>query len=124
MLMLKSNVLCDSIIKMKGDEKKMNEKEITNKAHTLIYIRGEYKEAIKICNKVLNINPENADVWYNKGLALVSLEEFDEGIECYDKALEIDPENAVAWYKKGNLLDSLGKHKEAKECLNKAKALG
>jgi tetratricopeptide (TPR) repeat protein len=73
------------------------------------------------CNhKDLEINPENADEYNNKGLSLYYLGDNNEAIECYDKALEINPQNADAYYNKGLSLSTLKNYPEAIECYDKA----
>ena len=60
--------------------------------------------AIECYDKALEINPQNADAYYKKGLSLSTIEKYAEAIECYDKALEINPQNADAYYKKGSII--------------------
>ncbi|HYZ96412.1 MAG TPA: tetratricopeptide repeat protein, partial [Nitrososphaeraceae archaeon] len=73
------------------------------------------------CNhKDLEINPENADAYNNKGLSLYYSGNYNEAIECYDKALEINPENADAYNNKGISLYYGGNYNEAIECYDKA----
>jgi tetratricopeptide (TPR) repeat protein len=73
------------------------------------------------CNhKDLEINPENADEYNNKGLSLYYGGKYNEAIECYDKALEINPENADAYNNKGISLYYGGNYNEAIECYDKA----
>ena len=57
---------------------------------------GRYDEAIGCYDKALEIKPEYANAWNNKGIALGNLERSDEAIRCFDKALEIDPEHKFA----------------------------
>jgi tetratricopeptide (TPR) repeat protein len=72
-------------------------------------------------NKSLEINPQNADAYYNnKGLSLYYSGNHMEAIECYDKALEINPQNADAYNNKGLSLYYSGNHMEAIECYDKA----
>jgi tetratricopeptide (TPR) repeat protein len=70
-------------------------------------------EAIKAYDKAIEINPNDSDVWYNKGLALDSLNKSDEAIKAYDKAIEINPQYSLAWYNKGRALYKLNKFDEA-----------
>ncbi|MER5176728.1 MAG: tetratricopeptide repeat protein [Candidatus Nitrosocosmicus sp.] len=63
---------------------------------------------------------QNADAYYKKGLSLSIIEKYTEAIECYDKAIEINPQNADAYYKKGLSLHYLGHHNKAIECYDKA----
>ena len=57
-------------------------------------------EAIACYDRAIEINPQNADAHYNKGLSLASIEKFTEAIACYDKALEIESDNVSALNKK------------------------
>jgi tetratricopeptide (TPR) repeat protein len=68
-----------------------------------------YNDIIDNCNKALEIDPNNADAWNNKGWAMSLLRRYEEAIECLDKALEIDPNNADAWNNKGWILNELSK---------------
>lgn len=71
-------------------------------------------------DKTLDINPQNADAYNNKGLSLYYSGNHMEAIECYDKALEINPQNADAYYNKGLSLSSIGNNAKAIECYDKA----
>ncbi|MFA4935136.1 MAG: tetratricopeptide repeat protein [Candidatus Methanoperedens sp.] len=51
--------------------------------------QGKNEEAIKAYDKDIEINPENADAWYNKGFALYELGKYEEATKAYDKAKEI-----------------------------------
>lgn len=62
---------------------------------------GRYKEAVTCFDRVLAINPRNANTWFNKGVALATLGRREEAIACCDRVLEINPKNAKAWFKKG-----------------------
>ena len=68
----------------------------------------------------LEIDPQNADAYNNKGLSLYYSGNHLEAIECYDKALEINPEFACAHYNKGIILSVNGYNREAIECYDKA----
>ena len=61
----------------------------------------------------MEIDPNNANAWYNKGLALDNLGNRQEAIEYYDKAIGIDPKYVMAWNKIGRVLGNLGKNQEA-----------
>jgi tetratricopeptide (TPR) repeat protein len=86
----------------------------------MLFNLGKYKEgveyfnkAIECYNKIIEINPEDANAWNNKGLALYNLEKYKEAIECYDKAIEVNPEDAETWYLKDWALLRLGRHEKA-----------
>jgi tetratricopeptide (TPR) repeat protein len=61
----------------------------------------KYDEAIECFEKDIEIDPNLAYAWYNKGHILGRLERLDDAIECFSKSLKIDPINADAWNSKG-----------------------
>ncbi|MGH9981310.1 MAG: tetratricopeptide repeat protein, partial [Nitrososphaeraceae archaeon] len=72
-----------------------------------------YKKSIVCSDESINLNPNNIDSWYNKGLALSNLGEYHKAIKCYDKVIEIDPDYRPAWNSKGNVFKYLSKFQEA-----------
>jgi tetratricopeptide (TPR) repeat protein len=74
---------------------------------------GEYDDAIKSYDKVIEIEPRNVEAHYSKGHILGQLGKYDEAIRCFDKAIEIEPRNVDARIAKGLDLDKLHKHEEA-----------
>ena len=57
------------------------------------YSLGKYDDAIKAYDKAIEINPNDADVWYSKGLAVYDSGDYIKAIDCYNNALEIAPED-------------------------------
>ncbi|HEX2408000.1 MAG TPA: tetratricopeptide repeat protein, partial [Nitrososphaeraceae archaeon] len=64
---------------------------------------------IQCYDKALEIDPNNASTWNNKGLALSNLGKHDDAIQCFDKALEIDPNNDLFNENRNIVLEKLGK---------------
>jgi len=124
----KENEKFEKIIKLikdgKLDEALMsvdaNDVEILIKIGTLFGIDGVYDIAEKIFDRVIQLNPNLAKAWYNKGNTLVNLGKYAEAINCYDKAIKIDPNYAKAWSNKGNALVNLWKYAEAINCYDEA----
>ena len=83
-------------------------------------ILKKHDEAIKACDKAIEVNPQNSNAWNNKGFALDHLNKPDEAIKAYEKAIEVNPQNSNAWNNKGFALSSLGKYDEAIEAFDKA----
>jgi tetratricopeptide (TPR) repeat protein len=79
---------------------------------------GRYDEAIQAFDKAIEINPQDAVVWFFKGAALSELGKYDEANQAFDKAIEINPQDAEAWYYKGLVLDAQGKQDEAARAYN------
>ena len=54
---------------------------------------GKYEDAIKDFDKVLEIDPEYSNGYYNRGLSLNNLEKYEEAIKDFDIAIKLDPED-------------------------------
>jgi tetratricopeptide (TPR) repeat protein len=83
-----------------------------------------YDEALKACDDGLAINPRDAWIMKEKGVALVLLGRPLEGIKCFDRLIASFPHIGYGWYAKGLALCELGKREEGFECFKKAEALG
>ena len=66
----------------------------------------------KICraifDKAIELDPKDANAYYNRGLAKSELKQYKEAIADYDKAIELNPKDAAAYYNRG-----VGKKEEA-----------
>ena len=49
----------------------------------------EYEKILKACNHALQINPDDADAWLNKGIILKKIGKYSEGAECIEKAINL-----------------------------------
>ena len=74
---------------------------------------GQVDEAIRHCQKALEIQPNVAEAHNNLGNALRQKGQVDEAIHQYRKALEIRPDLAVAWCNLGSILLQRGQVDEA-----------
>jgi tetratricopeptide (TPR) repeat protein len=68
---------------------------------------GKYKQAVDIFTRLIDISPENADAYKNRGVAYMKLETFDLAIADFETAKQLFPELkglyinfGVAWYHK------------------------
>jgi protein O-GlcNAc transferase len=68
--------------------------------------------AEELIGKAIEINPNCAPAFSNRGNALQELKRFDEAISSFDKAIALKPDYADAFYNRGNALQEL-KHLEA-----------
>ena len=48
-------------------------------------------KALSLFDKALELDPEDAEAWYNKGASLPGLGRHEEAVRCLDKALELNP---------------------------------
>lgn len=81
---------------------------------------GRHQEAIRCCDKAIDLNPRSAAAWCNKGASLRKLGRYEEAIQCYDKAIELNNQYAKAWNNKGYSFHILGRYEEAIQCFDKA----
>ena len=102
-----------------GETEQLETWELYNKAFSLSSL-GHLEEALVCYDKVLKVDPENADAWNNKGGCLRKLGRLPEALKCYDMSIRKNPHNAAAWSNKGNILYTIGKFTEAIVTLNKA----
>jgi tetratricopeptide (TPR) repeat protein len=59
-------------------------------------INNEHAKAIDCCDKAIELDPQDAHPWNNKGLSLAALDRHEEALRCYDKAIELDLQYANA----------------------------
>ena len=84
------------------------------------YDERNYQRAIEHYDKAIEIKPDDAMAWHNKGVALGELGRYEDALKAYDKAIEIEPDYATAWHNKGIALGKLGRYDDALKAYNKA----
>jgi tetratricopeptide (TPR) repeat protein len=51
-----------------------------------------YKEQIAAYENAIQLDPNNAEAWFNKGYALAGMKRYDEAITIFDKVQSLDPD--------------------------------
>ena len=69
---------------------------------------GRHEEAIENCEKALEIDPNHAKAWNNKGYSLYKLGKAEEGLKDVEKALELDSTDEDALESKQEIIAALG----------------
>ena len=96
---------------------------LLHKGH-IYYFRGEYKQAIKYYNKIIELNLDLAtlmlELWVNKGVCHRQIGEKEQALNCYGRALEINPQDFDTIFNLGNVLSDLDRLDEALESYNLA----
>jgi len=80
---------------------------------------SQYPEALDSANRAVEISPKSAIAWYNRGVALLALNQPEEAIKSYNRAVKLNPEDAYAWI----ALEKAKKYEAAIAAFDKALAL-
>lgn len=84
---------------------------------------GFAEKAVQLFSKAIAVNPEAAQAYYSRGIALQALKRFQEALVSYNKAIALKPDHAEAYSNRGIVLGALGRHKDALSSCDKAIAL-
>jgi tetratricopeptide (TPR) repeat protein len=82
-----------------------------------------YEEADKVFAKILEIDPKQPDIWYNKGLVDADLGRHEDAVIAFSKATDLKPADSEAWYQKASSLYYLKRYDEAVDACNRSLAL-
>ncbi len=74
---------------------------------------GNHQQAIAEYDQAIELDPEMAMAYYNRGRAYLSLGEYEKVIADLDRAIELDPEMAMAYNNRGYVYDNLGEYEKA-----------
>lgn len=71
----------------------------------VMYERNKkYKEALKCCEKAVNINPYDAVIWNNIGLASLMIQDNEKAEKAFKNVIMLDPCNSSAYRKLAEIL--------------------
>jgi len=87
------------------------------------YNGGQYEEAIKAFQVVLDVDPEQPSVWANVGACYTKLEQYDKAIAAYEESIKLEPENASHYQSIGSAYAGSGDAEKAREHYEKAASL-
>jgi tetratricopeptide (TPR) repeat protein len=76
-------------------------------------------EAIPLYEKILEINPKRADIYFSLALIYYNKQDLLKCEEVNNKVLSFDPKNQMALYNLGAIAATQGKKEKAKEFWNK-----
>lgn len=51
--------------------------------------QGQYEKALAAYDKALEIDPDDADAWFNKGETLMKMGNIPEAAKCFDRATDL-----------------------------------
>jgi len=84
-----------------------SEYDYLKKAYKHVVLK-DYKGAIQIYTRVLDINPENVEAYVYRGMCKYHINDFQGSLIDYDKAIEIQPNYAEAYNLRGVSKGELG----------------
>ena len=88
-------------------------------AHALI-AEGENERALALLNRAIDLSPDFAGPYNNRGNAYQNLNDPERAIEDYNRAIALKPRDFAPYNNRGNALGSLGHYDEAVEDFSKA----
>ncbi len=74
---------------------------------------------LKSCSEILQKDPENATVLFQKAVLLDRAGRFEEALQLTGKVLEIVPDDYRVWYNRGVILGEMGRLEEALEAYDR-----
>ena len=74
---------------------------------------GQPEAGLRCADQSLAVDPNNAQAWSNRGIALNDLKRHEEALASYERSIELKPDYAEAWSNRGNALNILKRHEEA-----------
>lgn len=81
------------------------------------------RKAVKKYSRAVEKAPDDADSWYNLGVAYLLLEEWNDAVEATAKAVELSPENSRAHFRHGEALAGAGRTGDSVDSFAKAAEL-
>lgn len=82
-----------------------------------------YLDALPIVEQLLTGDPDSAELWRFKGIALGWSEDHLGALECFERAIALQPDLFSAWYQKAVALTVLGRYDEAIDAYSGAQRL-
>jgi tetratricopeptide (TPR) repeat protein len=84
------------------------------------FFENRYEDAIAAYNQALQIQPDLADTWNNRGVVLTRMQKYPEAIASYEQATTIRPNYPDAWNNRGVVLLELQQYPDAIACYEQA----
>jgi tetratricopeptide (TPR) repeat protein len=89
----------------------------------LLHQRGQHENAARLLDRALELSPDFAACWSNRGLVAAALGDAPFAVACHERALSIDPSFANAANNLGVALQLAGREGEALDAYRRALGL-
>jgi tetratricopeptide (TPR) repeat protein len=81
---------------------------------------ANYAEAIKDFNKAIELNPEDANAYFNRGGAYRDTGNYGQAVKDFTRAIELSPKDADAYDNRGIAYDLKGEYAQALKDYNRS----
>lgn len=78
-----------------------------------LFLENQLEQAVQRYDEALNLQPDLAEVWNNRGVALTRLQRYQEAIASYERAIQLRDDYADAWNNRGVALGKLNHYDAA-----------
>jgi Flp pilus assembly protein TadD len=86
----------------------------------LYYREGKYEDALKCFDRSVEIDPNLAQVWNDRGLCLKEMGRLEDAQKSFERALELAPQDEEYVYDYGEVLEMMGILRREKKIFEKA----
>lgn len=108
------------IDKSKKNAERAARRAMASKLFTQALSEKDYQKAIQLYSEAIELDPNFAEAYSNRGYAKYLLGEEENALQDYDKAIELNPNLSEAYNNRGNAKESLGDENGALEDFDKA----
>ena len=104
--------------------------KVTQRAHAELYVgrtdqsEKRYKQAIEHYTKAIQLDPQMARAYYNRGNAESNLANYEEALKDYSKAIQLDPYYSESFFNRANANADLCRFQAAIDDYDEATRLG
>lgn len=88
------------ILSLLKDLSSQNYQDLSSKASMNVYL-GYYTKAIEEYSEAINSDPNNAELYYNRGIAKENMGDYEGAIKDYSMATNLKPDLYDAYYNRG-----------------------
>lgn len=106
-----------------GQLKETGDVEVLSSLSLLLMAQGNPAEADRMIDAAIELDGQNAELLFNKGLIAENQRLWEKASKCYGLSVMRDPKFFRSWINLGNVQDRLGKPEEAIASYGKALAL-
>jgi len=75
-----------------------SDKIVMLKIANIYKLKGDSARALSYYDKILLVDSNSTDAYFNKGLVFAHEKKYDEAISCFEKVIELSPEYPYAYY--------------------------